>query len=75
MKRLLEAVKRMFTLPRAYNSVKDVIEDPVGAVRYCITVLEKTEGILRLLGERKKADRLSELIEGLKGFLLYMENG
>lgn len=33
MKSVLEALRRMITLPRRYNSVEDILNDPAGAVR------------------------------------------
>ena len=72
MKTLFHAIKRMFTLPRRYNSLRDVIDDPIGAARQASETLGHAVVLIRgMVGD---APELAKMAHQLRMFQLSLDD-
>lgn len=70
--KILEAIRRMFTLPKAYNSISDIAHDPRGAINHARKILLQVQTWAEMLGRRDvvaRTKRILELLEELEDWL------
>lgn len=64
-----DAIKRAFTLPRAYNSMRDVARDPIGALRHAMLILENARFWANFTGQAELEKRLTRIIKALDALI------
>jgi len=62
---LLDALRRMITLPRRWNSLSDIRSDPVGALDAARDVLRSCQFLAAASGNIAAYDRLAQAIEAI----------